>query len=128
MGRACMSEMLADVATLKEQARTSNKRIEILEESVKMMPKMETLLEITIETNKKQTDTLNNINTNLTMLNNNYDNLTHRVGTIENDLKSSGSNSSININKLATETISKIIPSILGGLILAWLYFNFGLK
>lgn len=120
-----MSETLAaDIASLKERVNSSHKRIDSLEVDVKMIPKIETLLEITIETNKKQTDTLNNINTNLTMLNNNYDNLTNRVGTIEDDIKNNRKNSSINLSKLTTDTIYKVIPAI----ILAWLFFKFGLK
>lgn len=123
-----MTEVVAEIAVLKEQIKSSHKRIDSLEENVKMIPKMQTLLEITIETNKKQTDTLDNINSNLTKLNNNYDNLTHRIGAIEEDNRDSRKYSSININKLATATIYKIIPSILGGLILAWLIIQFRMK
>lgn len=117
-------EMQADIAALKEQVKSSHKRLDILEENAKVIPKMETLLELSIDTNKKQTDTLNNINNNLTMLNTNYDNLTHRVGTIEDDIKISGKSSTININKLATDIIYKVIP----GIALIWLTVKFGLK
>jgi chromosome segregation ATPase len=123
-----MDQSVAEIASLKEQMKYAFRRIEVLEENVKMIPKIETLLEITIETNKKQSDTLSSINSNLTRLNNNHDNLSHRIGTIEDEIKNTRNNSTININKLATETIFKIVPSILGGLVLAWLFIQFGLK
>ncbi len=123
-----MTELVAEIASLREQVKTALKRIDALEESVKVMPRIETLLEIAIETNKKQSDTLNNINANLTKLNNNYDTLTLRIGTIEDDVKNTRNYSSININKLTTETIFKIVPSIIGGIVLAWLLLEFGLK
>lgn len=123
-----MSEVVADIASLKEQMRSAFRRIEVLEETVKMIPKIETLLEVTIETNKKQSDTLSNINTNLAKLNNNYDNLTNKIGTIETDIKTNRADSTININALAKDAIFKIIPSVMGGLILAWLYIQFGMK
>lgn len=123
-----MTEIVAEIASLKEMLKSSDRRIDVLEDSVRLIPKMETLLEITIETNKKQSDTLDLINANLTRLNNNYDNLTHRIGAIEDDIRISRGNSSININKLTTDTISKMVPSILGGIILAWLFIKFGLK
>lgn len=123
-----MTELMAEIAVLREQNRTSSKRIDALEENIKTIPKMQTLLEISIETNKKQTDTLDNINSNLTKLNNNYDNLTHRIGAIEDDIRDNRKDSSINVNKLTTDTIYKIIPSVIGGLILAWLFIQFKLK
>ena len=123
-----MTELVEDVAALKEQVKSTLKRVDDLEKSVKILPRMETLMEINIETNKKQSDTLNNINSNLTKLNNSYDYLTTRIGTIEDDVKTSRKNSSIDVNRLTTETVFKIIPSILGGLILAWLIFQLKLK
>jgi chromosome segregation ATPase len=123
-----MAELLAEIASLREQMKTALKRIDTLEDSVKTLPRIATLLEVTIETNKKQSDTLDNINANLTKLNNSYDNLTGRIGTIEDDVKTSKNNSSINLNKLATETVFKIVPSILGGLVLAWFLIQFGMK
>lgn len=123
-----MSEVIADIASLKEQIKSASRRIEILEENVKMIPKIETLLEITIETNKKQSDTLSNINTNLAKLNNNYDNLTDKIDTIEGDIKTNRADSTISLNALAKDTLFKIVPSIIGGLILAWLFIQFGLK
>lgn len=123
-----MVEVMSEIAVLKEQLKSSCRRIDTLEDTIKMLPKMQTLLEITIETNKKQTDTLSSINCNLTKLNNNYDNLTHRIGAIEDDIRDNRKDSSINVNKLTTDTIYKLLPSILGGLILAWMLIQFGLK
>ena len=43
-----MSELIVEVTSLKEQVKTALKRIDSLEESSKMLPRIETLLEITI--------------------------------------------------------------------------------
>lgn len=122
----CKNDSKVDV--LEERVKVVNKRIDDLEEKTKELPKLEVMMNMVIETNKDLKETLKSIDDNLDGLNNNYDNLNTRLGVLESDISEVKNDNKIDLPKLKKDIIMKVIPSLIGGVILAWLLFTFNLK
>lgn len=70
------------VGILEEKVNKHDERINKTEESLQKLPRIETLMEISVNTNKEFSDTLKNINANLTGLNGEMKNLTTQINTL----------------------------------------------
>jgi len=109
-------EIVKAVSQVKEKTDSHEKRLNSLEVKSEKMPRLETLMEMVIETNNKQSDTLDKVNDNLTRLNGKMDSLDVRVGELEDGNKEK--------KKITTDFVLKIV----GGLVLAYLIVMFNLK
>jgi chromosome segregation ATPase len=107
------------VGILEEKVSKHDDRLNKCEESVQKIPRIETLMEISINTNKEFSDTLKNINANLTGLNSEMSNLGGRVGKLEQSQEKNQDENSIHIPSL----LKTIIVGIVSGAII-----YFGMK
>lgn len=108
--------MVGKISKLEQQNEGHEKRLEKLEVEAKSIPRLETLMEMVVETNKEQSDTMSKVNDNLTKLNGKMDSLDSRVGELEDSKKET--------KKLTMDGIFKIVT----GLVLAYLVYKFGIK
>ncbi|MBD1379241.1 hypothetical protein [Metabacillus arenae] len=120
-------EVLQRVSVLEERSESHKSRIETLEEKSSETTKLSTLMEMVIQTNEKQSDTLDKINENLTNLNGEMKNLGGRVETLEQNKKEIEHN-----KKEAKKEVRKItmdfVFKLVSGLVLAYLLVRFGWK
>lgn len=123
-----MESVESKVVVLDEKINVANKRISDLEAKTENMPKIEVLMDLVVETNKEQTETLKSINENMTGLNNKLEHVDRRVEKLEKYSQEDSENSKIDLNQLRKDIITKVIPSVIGGLVLAWFLIQFGLK
>ncbi|MFA1510106.1 hypothetical protein ACDN41_12820 [Priestia aryabhattai] len=128
------SAMLERISRNEEAVKNHERRIQIQEEKNEATSRMTVIVEMLVEQNKERearqkeqdekqnaqmdrfSNTLENMNINLTNLNSGYNDLSQRVGNIENG--------KWDWNKF----FKQAIPSILIGLALAALTYYFGLK
>lgn len=113
-----LSECKCDGRVSKLEARTDaqEKRLDELEDDTKSIPKLETLMDMVVKSYDKQSDTLDNINKNLTGLNNKMDGLDQRVYQLEEGKQEN------------RKDVRKIVIGIVTTLVGAWLLIQFGLK
>ncbi|MFS1518486.1 hypothetical protein V1503_18795 [Bacillus sp. SCS-151] len=121
------NEPLAHISALREKTNGHEKRIEHLESQSQETVRISTLMELQIETNKEQnqqmkefSNTMKNIDGNLTRLNENQEQLSNRVTDIEETL----SESKVDINKIIKILFLKMVLPIA----VAYLILKFGLK
>lgn len=69
----------------------------------------------------KVSDSLDELSIGQKNLNNNYDNLNGRLGVLEADISEVKNDNKIDLPKLKKDIITKVIPSVIGGLLLAWI-------
>jgi len=110
------SELIQRVSKLEEQNISQDREIKELKEDTKNIPRLETLMEMVIETTKENSATMKEVNKNLTGLNSKVDNVDGRVGELEDAKKEN--------KKITVDFILKIA----GGLILAYLVIALNLK
>lgn len=126
-----MSEELNEkVARLEVTVMEHSKQLEKQQEKNDLQVEMNTLLRMQIEANEKQNlqmekfgNTLDRVDKNLTNLNANQSLLDERVSGIENTLQES------NINPMGVVKGSiKYVATGIGGIIIAYLLYKFGLN
>lgn len=120
------NDLEVKIAKLEERIIGHENRIKNLEEDSDILPRLATLMEVMTENQKtqqlqisEQHETLVEINTNLSGMNKELKDLSGRVSKVEES-----QDNGFDWN----DVVKKIIPSILGGLILAWLVVHFKLK
>jgi chromosome segregation ATPase len=100
---------LQRITRLEEKAHSNEKRVSTVENKTEDIPELKTLMKMTIETNKEQSQTLLKINENLTGLNGELKNLGGRVKTLED-----GQNSNkIDIVALVKQIVWVGVPALL---------------
>jgi len=123
-----MGETETKVAKLEVKVNNHEQRLFTLESDNKVLNRLAATLEqqvkISNERDEKQNKVLEKINENLTGLNSRFDHVEKRV----NYLEENHNHNLININELWKTTIFKIIPSLIGGILLAWFLIQLGLQ
>lgn len=123
-----MGETETKVAKLEVKVNNHEQRLFTLESDNKALNRLAATLEqqvkISNERDEKQNKVLEKINENLTGLNSRFDHVEKRV----NYLEENHNHNLININELWKTTIFKIIPSLIGGILLAWFLIQLGLQ
>lgn len=123
-----MGETETKVAKLEVKVNNHEQRLFTLESDNKVLNRLAATLEqqvkISNERDEKQNRVLEKINENLTGLNSRFDHVEKRV----NYLEENHNHNLININELWKTTIFKIIPSLIGGILLAWFLIQLGLQ
>lgn len=71
------------LGVMDEKVNNHNRRIQTLEEDTRSLSRLTLLMEQQVEINKTQSRTLDKVNTNLTNLNNRFDNVEFRVENLE---------------------------------------------
>lgn len=124
MGEDFNSKINARVSVVESKLDNHNDRLEGLEDKNSKITRLDTLMEMLLESNKEQTITLREINLNLNNLNKGYENLDKRMEVLENNHNEIKTNSNINLAKLAKDIIFKVVPMI----ILTWILIQLGLS
>ena len=128
------SAMLERISRNEEAVKNHERRIQIQEEKNEATSRMTVIVEMLVEQNKEReqrqkeqdekqnaqmdrfSSTLENMNTNLTNLNSGYNDLSQRVGNIENGKWD------------WNDILKKVATSVIGGLLLAALIIYFKLS
>ncbi len=121
------SEIVAKISTLTQENKEQNKRLDKLEDKAESIPRLEVLMQMVVDTNEKQSNTLDMINQNLTGLNGEMKNLSSQVSTLGGrveKLEETETEKKEFLPKLVKQTIFVVVP----GLVLAALALYFGLK
>lgn len=123
-----MDSLESKVAQHEVRIQEQERRILSIETDNKALSKIANTLEEQMidrkENDEKHNQVLEKINKNLTSLNSRFDYVEQRVDSLERNRE----DGQIDINKLWKTTIFRVIPAVLGGFILAYLTFKFGLK
>jgi methyl-accepting chemotaxis protein len=125
------------IAVVEESVKSLSRRVSENEGNSESLVRLTTLMEIQTEMDKQQNeqmrefgDTLNNVNSNLSLLSSSYEHLKTDMSTIGSRVKSiedSQEDTKLSIPKIGALIVKNsflIIPSI----ILAWLLIQMGLK
>jgi predicted nucleic acid-binding Zn-ribbon protein len=102
-------QTLQRITRVEEKTSSNENRISAVESKTEDIPELKTLMKLTIETNKEQSQTLLKINENLTGLNGEMKNLGGRVKTLED----SQNGNKIDIVSLVKQVIWVGVPALL---------------
>lgn len=120
------NEALIKLSTLMEMQMKQNEEREKKQEE-RDRQQNEQMEKIT-STLDKVSSSLDELSIGQKNLNTNYDNMNGRLVILESDIQEVKNDNKIDLNKLRKDIIVKVIPSIIGGVILAWLLFTFKLN
>jgi TolA-binding protein len=100
-----------------ERYEALKERVDKLEENNKEITKLSTLMEIQIEMNKQQSETLSKINDNLTSLNNVTGNLDRRIGDLEVGFTQEKERNKIDLRDVGKNIVIGLAMGTLGALL-----------
>lgn len=128
MNEEFIGETRANIKTLFKKTDEIESKIIKLEDGHKELMKISTILEMQQQLNKEQSKTLFYINENLIHLNETVKNLGDEVSNLNNRVEKLEDTGKFDIKEFNKELFYKVLPSVLGGLLLGYLGLKFGLK
>ncbi|MGG3891991.1 hypothetical protein [Metabacillus fastidiosus] len=127
-------ETIQRVSKLEQENLGHERRIENLEEKAESIPKLETLMEMVIETTKENSKTMKSVDQNITGLNSEMKNIANevstvsgRVETLEKDKKDTEEEKKKTKKEIRMKTFDLILK-IAGALLIAYLSIMLGLS
>lgn len=120
-----MESIETKVSVHEEKIKVINKRIDDLEDKTEDLPRIDTLMEMVVKTNERQTVAIEKLNENITELNNGYKEikdghtqLNARLGSLETDIQDARDNSKVDILKLSKHVIFTVAALVIGAIIM----------